>query len=58
MIKLTRHELHAEIYAVLRLYPLGDDLHVAAACAAAVLNAEDHKERHDLHLLDLDAALD
>ena len=45
MFKLSGDEMMAEIYAVLRLHPHGEDLKVARECALAVLAAEVKKER-------------
>lgn len=44
MFKLSGDEMMAEIYAVLRLHPCGEDLNVAKVCAVAIIKAEMKKE--------------
>ena len=45
MFKLTQDELAAEIYAVLRKSPNGDDFNVSKMCAFEVMRAEAQKEQ-------------
>lgn len=47
MFKLSGDEMMAEIYAVLRLHPHGEDLKVAKVCAVAVMKAEVKKEEDE-----------
>ena len=45
MLKLTYEELTAEIYAVLKKSPHGEDLEVSKKCAWEVMQAETAKDQ-------------
>lgn len=48
MFKLSGDEMQAEIYAVLKMNPRGDDLNVAKKCVVAVIQAEMKKEEDEI----------